>query len=221
MKDYEIYIRFTQPILGTGSADPHIHERFIASKAPDAKRIEEEVEAIGVDAVVERGTTVFPKDRDGNPFIWDYQIKGFMKEACQFCREMDGAVSKGIPAYRQKIDGLVFFPESRNVRLRMAEGEPIRINQRPLRAQTAQGPRVALAASEQVAARTECSFTVRLMASKFGTKSPVKSEDALCEWFAYGFYHGMGQWRNGGWGTFRCRITRKEDGKVIFSNLGE
>lgn len=26
--------------------------------------------------------TVFPRDKDGTPFIWDYQMKGMFKDAC-------------------------------------------------------------------------------------------------------------------------------------------
>ena len=38
-------------LLGTASADPDIHARFIASKAPDAPSRADEVAAIGAEAV--------------------------------------------------------------------------------------------------------------------------------------------------------------------------
>lgn len=218
MQTYDVHIRFTQPVLGTASADPAIHERFIASKAPDAPSLREEVEALGADAVQERGTTVFPKDKNGVPFLWDYQVKGFFKDACKFCRETDDAVSKGIPAYKSKIDGLIFV-RPRNIRLRVPEGEPIRINERPLRAQTAQGERVALASSEQLPEGTEADFCVTTLASSIGSRTPVKTEKALCEWFAYGALRGIGQWRNASFGTLRCRITNRDTGEVVFNNL--
>ena len=71
----------TEEMLGTASANPDIQREFIASKAPDAKTIEEEVAASSADAVVGKSMTVFPKE-NGKPFIYDYQLKGFLKDAC-------------------------------------------------------------------------------------------------------------------------------------------
>lgn len=219
MSIYHVELRFTRPILGTASADPAIHERFIASKAPDALTLRQEVEALGADAVEERGTTIFPKAKDGTPFLWPYQVKGFFKEACKFCREMDGKVSRDVPAYKSKIDGLMDVGPD-NIRLVVPEGEGIRINQRPLRAQTAQGERVALAASEQLPAGTTCEFYVELLASRFGARKPVKALDAMLEWLWYGSRHGIGQWRNAKYGTFVCRVTDHETGEVVYDTLG-
>ena len=49
MKEMKIRIIFTEEVLGTASANKEIHEEYIASKAPDAKSIEEEVAAVGND----------------------------------------------------------------------------------------------------------------------------------------------------------------------------
>lgn len=76
MKKLKIHVTFTEGILGTATADPEIYSRFIGSKSPDAATLPEEVAALGEDAIIERGTTVFPKDEDGTPFLWDYQVKG-------------------------------------------------------------------------------------------------------------------------------------------------
>ena len=46
----KIRVTFTEPILGTCPADKEIAERFVASKAPDAATMKEEIEAIGVEA---------------------------------------------------------------------------------------------------------------------------------------------------------------------------
>lgn len=35
---------------------------------------------------VEDATTCFPRTEDGVPFCWDYQIKGFFKDACSALR---------------------------------------------------------------------------------------------------------------------------------------
>ena len=49
-----VRITFREKILGTAPANEDVYRDFIASKAPDAKSTEDEIEAIGVDAVVEK-----------------------------------------------------------------------------------------------------------------------------------------------------------------------
>ena len=90
MKKLKIRLTFTEGILGTATADPEIYSRFIGSKSPDAATLPEEVAALGEDAIIERGTTVFPKDEDGTPFLWDYQVKGFFKDACGMLARLSG-----------------------------------------------------------------------------------------------------------------------------------
>ena len=90
MKKLKIHVTFTEGILGTATADPEIYSRFIGSKSPDAATLPEEVAALGEDAIIERGTTVFPKDEDGTLFLWDYQIKGFFKDACGMLSRLSG-----------------------------------------------------------------------------------------------------------------------------------
>lgn len=62
MKKLNVKVTFIEEALGTASNDPNIHAEYIASKAPDAQSIAEEIEAVGVDGVIEKGMTVFPKD---------------------------------------------------------------------------------------------------------------------------------------------------------------
>ena len=87
--------------------------------------------ALGADAVAERGMTVFPRLEDGTPFLWDYQIKGFFKDACGVLRKVPGKRSAKIKAYKKEIDGLI-FPQPR--RIPLALSGPVRECQRPLRA---------------------------------------------------------------------------------------
>lgn len=77
MKKLHIKLTFTAPVLGTSPANEDIYRDFIGSKAPDAASVEDEVAALGADAVIEKGMTVFPRTEDGRPFFYDYQIKGF------------------------------------------------------------------------------------------------------------------------------------------------
>lgn len=179
--------------LGTASGDTDVYRTYIASKAPDAATTEDEVEALGVDAVVEKGMTVFPKLDDGTPFLYDYQIKGFFKGAAGFLRKADGTLSKKLTAYKKAIDGLVFIDE-RKVPFAMPEGGEIGYCQRPLRAQTAQGERVALAMSETVPAGSILEFTITVLQKDL---MPL-----VKEWLDFGKLSGLGQWRGGGKGRF-------------------
>lgn len=191
MKELKIRITFTEELLGTANSDPKIHEEFIASNAPDAPSRAEEVEALGVDEVVEKQKTIFPKDEEGNPIIWDYQLKGFFKDTCSALRKVTGTRSSKIKAFKKEIDGLI-FPEPRKIKINF-EGE-LGSCQRPLRAQTMQGERVALANSETIPAGATAEFTVVCLADEHA--------EAVKEWLDYGKYRGLGQWRNSGKGRF-------------------
>lgn len=195
MKELNIKLTFIEELLGTASNDAEIHEEFIASKAPDAPSREEEVEALGVEAVVEKGKTVFPKDADGTPIMWDYQLKGFFKDACGVLKKVEKSESSKIKAYKKEIDGLI-FPTPRKIRIEF-EGE-MGSCQRPLRAQTMQGERVALANSESIPAGATMEFSVTLLKDDM--------EKAVIEWLDYGKLRGLGQWRNSGKGRFTYEI---------------
>lgn len=191
MKEIKVKLTFLEEVLGTASADKEIHDTFIASKAPDASSREEEIEALGVEEVTEKSMTVFPRNADGKPIFWDYQIKGFFKDACGMLRKVPNSASSKIKAYKKEIDGLIFVKE-REIPI-IFDGE-IGSCQRPLRAQTAQGERVALANSETVPAGSTIEFTIQLMCDTH--------EKAVREWLDYGVYRGIGQWRNSGKGKF-------------------
>ncbi len=67
MKKLHVKATFIEPVLGTWPANPNVAREFIASKSPDAATIEDEVAALGPDAVADKGMTVFPhrrQDRD-------------------------------------------------------------------------------------------------------------------------------------------------------------
>lgn len=196
MKELKIKVTFFEELLGTAAADEDIYRTYIASNAPDAKTTAQEVEDLGVEAVTERGKTVFPKE-NGKPFIYDYQIKGFFKNSCGTLRKVKDTKSSAIKAYKKEIDGLVFVKE-RKIMLMLPEGETLGECQRPLRAQTPQGERVALSISESAPAGTEIVFTVMVM------NDPLMN--AVEEWLDYGQWNGIGQWHNSGKGRFTWEV---------------
>lgn len=189
-KTMNVKITFTEPLLGTWPANPDIARDFIASKAPDAATIEDEIAATSVDEVANKAMTIFPRD-NGAPIVYDYQIKGFFKDACGMLARVKGTKSSAIKAYKKIIDGLI-FPEPRMIPVELSG--PMETCQRPLRAQTAQGERVSLANSEQSPAGSSITFSVYLV--------DEAHETLVREWLDYGARRGLGQWRNSGKGRF-------------------
>ena len=192
-----VKVTFLDEVLGTSSNNKELHEEFIASKAPDAQSVEEEVAAVGSDAVFEKCMTVFPKDEDGKPFAWDYQWKGYFKDACKALRKIAGSECSKIKAYKQEIDSLVFITQRKNY-FDMA-GKEIGICQRPLRASTAQGERVALASSESIPAGASMTIEIMMLSNM---------EKAIREMLDYGKLRGFGQWRNSGKGRFSYEVLK-------------
>ena len=201
-KILKVKVTMIEDILGTASNNKEIHEEFIASKAPDAKSREEEVAAVGAETVFEKGMTVFPRSADGQPIAFDYQWKGYFKDACGSLRNVPDSECSKIKAYKKIIDGLI-FPEPRKIPIEF-DGN-MGICQRPLRGQTAQGERIALASSESIPAGATMTFDIRLLNPSY--------EKAVREMLDYGVLRGFGQWRNSGKGRFTYEIldTREEE----------
>ena len=205
MKRIKVKLTFIEPVLGTWPNNQNVAREFIASKAPDAATIEDEVAALGADFVSDKGMTVFPRNDDGEPVLYDYQIKGFFKDSCGMLSRIGGKTETGkkkavnesgkITAYKKVIDGLIFV-SPRMIPIH-ASGEMTEC-QRPLRAQTAQGERVSLANSEQIPAGSTCEFEVLCMDDFH--------EKAVLEWLDYGVLRGIGQWRNSGKGRFTYEV---------------
>ena len=107
-------------------------------------------------------------------------------------RGIPGTKSSKVKAYKKKVDNTIFV-EPREIPLDL-HGMKIADCQRPLRASTMQGERIALANSEVCPQGTTCEFDVLCMVDE--------DADMLREWLEYGKYKGIGQWRNSGKGRF-------------------
>lgn len=211
MKKLKVRITFADELLGTMSNNKEVYREFIASKSPDANTIEDEVAAVGEDSVFEKGMTVFPRLEDGTPFLYDYQWKGYFKDTCGILNRLTkkdpetgkkirgGAVNESgkLTAFKKIIDGLIFV-QPRKIPLNMSG--PMGICQRPLRAATAQGERISLAASETVPEGTTCEFDIICVDESL--------DAAVIEWLDYGVLRGTGQWRNSGKGRFTYEIIK-------------
>lgn len=188
-----VEIEYTQELLGSASGNPDLHRDFIAKKAPDAKKREEEVAMLGVDKVERKDMTIFHRDDQGRPCLLAYQWKGYFKESCGMLRRASGFKSAKLKAYKKEIDGLIFVKQD-TIPLILPDGGQVGTCQRPLRASTAQGERVALANSETVPAGTRQSFDILILKNDL--------QPYVIEWLDYGILHGTGQWRNSGKGCF-------------------
>lgn len=195
MSTIKVRLTFFEELLGTANANPEIHREYIASKAPDALSLEQEVEAIGVDGVAEKSMTVFPRDESGNPILFDYQIKGFFKDATGVLRKVTGTKASKVKAYKKEIDGLLFV-SPRMIPLNLSG--PLGICERPLRASTAQGERVALSSSETAPAGTSIDIDISCLTKDM--------HDLALECLDYGKLRGIGQWRNSGKGRYTYEI---------------
>lgn len=191
MKEMKVKLTFTDDVLGVMPANKELHETYVASNAPDAPSIEEEIAAMGVNEVVEKTMTVFPKLDDGMPFFWDYQLRGFFKDAIGMLRRVPGTNCSKCKAYKKIVDGLIFINE-RKIPITMSG--PMGDCQRPLRADTPQGSRIALAHSESIPEGSMIEFTINMLENNL--------EAIVRECLDYGKLRGLGQWRNSGKGRF-------------------
>lgn len=187
---YAVHVKFLEPLLGGTPKNESVYATWIdladrkANKQPD-----EEMPP----PTEERGWTGFPTDEDG-VFLWDYQVKGNLKEEANTLKEIIGVKNA-----RVKLDNFVQV-KPRRVRLHVPEGTyhadgRTSVLERPLRAQTMQGERVALARSDMIPAGAELFFVLEII------KGPISAKHVrtLME---YGKGKGMGQWRNGGFGRY-------------------
>jgi len=199
---YKLKITFLVGPLGT-QPQKDVATEYITSKAADPTTGElpaDELETLP-DAL-EKGTTAFHKLAGGQPIYYDYMLKGFLKEAGMVFNGL-----RGVKNLRSKIDNLVFVTPRQIILQKPETAFPYDANnpysvtscERPLRAMTAQGPRTALARSEQLPDGTwfECFLEV------FNGQI---SEDILRDLLSYGEKKGLGQWRNGGRGTFTFEL---------------
>ncbi len=180
----KVKIKLLTEMLGTVTKDPEVYKTYIESKKPENQL---DAEYLTVDKSEAKGWTGFHKNNNGELFIYDYMIKGFLKAAGNTLKEV-----VKVKNLRSKIDDFIFiFP-----RQILLGPTPDGVLERPLRAMTMQGPRVTLARSDYVRAGKELDFEITLVQHKEVTEDLIKT---LLE---HGRLMGLGQFRNGGYGRF-------------------
>lgn len=194
MKDLRVKLTFIECVLGTSPGNKEVATTYIMSQNPDGVADDELDTHEDVQDRIEQKTTFFPKE-DGKLFIWDYQIKGFFKDACSMLKRMPGSQSSEMKAHKKIIDGGI-FPFPRKIMIDLSS--EVTFIERPLRAQTPQGERIALARSEAVPAGSTIEFSIKVLNDAW--------RKIVVEWLDYGELRGIGQWRNSGMGRFTYKI---------------
>lgn len=163
----------------------------------------EELDAIKATEVLDKASTVFPRNDEGIPILWNYQCKGQLKGACEIMQGRENHPATELKShrltpwtYKKTIDTLIHI-RPRQIPLvppNSCDLKNLPFVERPLRASTMKGERVCLARSESLPVGTSAELEIELWNDKL--LPYVK------EWLGYGESAGMLQWRSGGWGTF-------------------
>lgn len=203
-KEKKFRLEGTMPLLGSTALDKEIYSKYIATKAKNyeeadrAKADAEDVE--GSSTEFSDKITGFYKE-DGCIVLKGYQVKGFLKSAAKSLRDQ-----LGITSYLSKIDNYVFVMERNIPVFNQETGErittPDGFLERPLRGQTAQGERIALAKSEMIKSPWYIDVTIRVLDNKSTAKSIAVDMDFVRDLLSYGELKGLLQWRNAGYGSF-------------------
>jgi hypothetical protein len=178
-------LTLTERMLGTVPTKTDLYTSYIAEKAglePEEAAVEQQM----VPDHGQAGYTSFYRDCDGI-YLFDYHIKGFLKEAGQVLKDI-----LGIKALRSKLDNFCFVLP-RYIHL---QEKPDGVLERPLRAQTMQGPRVTLAKSDYVEAGLAFKVEIALLPHK------ELNYNLIERLLDYGQLKGLGQFRNGSYGRF-------------------
>lgn len=193
----KVKITLIEEVLGSSPSNEELLATYITSKAPTDELTSEEIDNIKAQNAEDR-ITIFPRQADGTPFIYDYQIKGMLKDSCKALAAAGkagypgGKACAGLKAYKKLIDGLIFV-SPREIPYNM-NGMRMDYCERPLRASTPQGERVSIAKSETVPAGSTIEFEITCLDPKL--------EDMVRECLDYGKLRGLGQWRNSGKGRY-------------------
>lgn len=194
--------------LGTLPNDEDIFKAFIIEKKGsevDKEKLEAEEASLPVDDLEKKGMTVFARDDEGNPILWDYQVKGFFKECGRTIVEFGDMKLGMYKASKWTVDRMFdnfVYIYPREIKLNLPEGKELTKCARPLRVKTLRGERVSLAQSEQVPRGTWFEITVEYLNPAFEPyiKKIMLGDDedpiAMCQ------RKGIGQWRNSGKGRF-------------------
>lgn len=197
----KIRITFTEPLLATCAGDPELFGTWTGNKAPENAGPEAE---FIVEDELHKGSTVFMREND-KPFILDYLFKGVFKSRCAILKQETNTLSAELTNFRKIInEGIFVFP--RKLFLQLPPGGVLTWLERPLRCQTMQGERVALARSEcaPIGTQLECQIVVPVLRAK--KDKHINLLECVHEWLDECKLIGLGQWRTASYGRFSYEV---------------
>ncbi len=229
-QEVQVTLEFTAPILGTVVEDSAIWDQWIRPKqSPLYRKGQLDPEKMGgtayaeaVDQYLEKTadeeamvTTLEKAEKDAQDedtakktpvtsffqdehgaMLLNYQVLGHLKELGNLGKE-----AVGVKNLRNKISQYVYVSPRK-----IYFDQPISGNlTRPLRAETMQGPRVALASSDVIREGSHITFTIKILRNPplKGHKTPEVNAEILHTLMEeMGAVRGIGQWRSGQWGVY-------------------
>lgn len=215
MFEMKVRLSFTNPLLGTVSTDKDLALRYQMAKVEDLDTKDEYidlVEALDQTLPETLGTAFLRAEPDDSldvtindegkaVYLSSHMVLGFFKEACGGLRRNKGTKSADLTAFKKVIDTNIFIKE----RKLFVQGKTtITHEQRSLRTNGPKGERVALASSEKLVL-VEGVTDPMYVECTIQCIQPDLAE-TIAEWLDYGQHHGLGQWRNSGYGTFTWEL---------------
>lgn len=229
---YEVRLQLISPILGMQPSDSvaadWVRARSIERKAHElvkvqgmkageakleAEKLVNETMDLDMEPVEEAESalkvTVFHRDSIGC-HLYDYQIKGFFKEAAsRLDLKVRGKTAAAAAGGRFVAGGLWVYPIDRRHDRRiyfLRDGEPITepdtVEDRIKRIRTPRGvDQTTIAVSEVIQPPAQLRFQVALLKDQRLTRQHVE------EMLAYMRFSGLGQWRTGGWGRATAEMV--------------
>jgi len=220
---FEVELCLLEDLLGTVPKNQKVFSSYLLTKAREAvakdrskgiplasgeantEESAEEVLAVEpetIGEVEERGWTTFHQD-DTGPFLFDYAVKGFLKESARTMKTYKVGKTE-VKQLQDKISRYCFVTPRKIYLGAIDSDHPL---ERPLRAMTAQGPRVTVVRSDRVHAGSKLIFQLSVL------KGGQITHNMLADILAYGQFQGLGQWRSGSYGRFEVvRLDRLSGG---------
>jgi len=198
---FKVKLELTTNLLGTVTKNQEVYDTYIKTRAKGKETRDEFCSPLADDEMKEKeakGWTGFMME-EGKPFVMDYYIRGFLKNAGNVIKK-----DLDLKNLKSKIDNFVFvFPRKIFLDKNIMD-QPY---ERPLRAMTMQGPRVTLAKSDQIEAGAKLEFILDI---PYECEIKEKHLRAMLD---YGQYQGLGQFRNGGFGRFKYTLESMDKKK--------
>jgi len=186
--EYKVEFVLLTEMLGTTPKNPEIYKQFIENKKP---KTENENERETIEALEEKGYVGFHKD-DKGLFLYDYMIKGFLKNAGNVVR-----VSKNIPGLKQKVVNFVnVIPR----RIYLDKQNPDGIIEQAITGWTSSGKITALQRCDYVSTGTKFECEIQVI------ENPTIKKELLCDLLEYGKIQGLLKFRQGGFGKFTYKL---------------